>query len=100
MARCTAPVRGHHSASAAAECPVHGGGYGRYGYSGSASYGSYSSPSYLSPGSSGGGRSSGGGPRGSARPRWSPASSSVVYTPTEVLALTPIRDSVENLAKL
>lgn len=35
----------------------------------------------------------------SARPRWSRASSSVAYTPAQVRALTPIRDSVEYLAK-
>ncbi len=98
MARCTAPVRGHRSASAAADCPACGGRYGRYG--GYSSYGSYSSPSYSSSGNSGGGRSSGGGSGSSARPRWSPAGSSVVYTPAEVRALTPIRNSVENLAKL
>lgn len=45
--------------------------------------------------SSGAGRSSGGGSGSSARPRWSPAGSSVVYTPAEVRALTPVRDSVE-----
>lgn len=91
MAQCTAPVRGHRSASAAANCPACGGRYRRYGFS--SSYGSYSPPSYSSSGSSGGGRSS------TARPRWSPAGSSVAYTPTEVLALTPIRNSVESLAK-
>ena len=95
MARCTAPVRGHRSASAAAACPACGGRYGGY-----SSYGSYSSPSYSSSGSSGGGRSSGGGSGSSARPRWSRAGSSVVYTPAEVRALTPVRNSVENLAKL
>lgn len=95
MARCTAPVLGHRSASAAANCPACGSRYGRYsGYSDYSSYGSYSSPSYSSWGSSAGLRSS------SARPRWSPAGSSVVYTPIEVLALTPVRNSVENLAKL
>ena len=98
MARCTAPVRGHRSASAAADCPACGSRYGRYGgYSG---YGSYSSPSYSSTGSSGGGRSSGGGSGSSARPRWSPAGSSVAYTPTEVRTLTPIRRSVEERAPL
>lgn len=99
MARCTAPVRGHRSASAAAECPACGGRYGRYGYSGYSNYGSYS-PSYSSSWSSGGGRSSGAGSGSNARPRWSPGNSSVVYTPTEVLALTPVRNSVENLPKL
>ncbi len=98
MARCTAPVRGHRTASAAAACPACGGRYRGYG-----SYSSYSpsySPSYSSSGSSGGGRSGSGGSGSSARPRWSPAGSSVVYTPTEVLALTPVRNSVESLAKL
>ena len=98
MARCTAPVRGHRTASAAADCPACGGRYGRYSrYS---SYGSYSSPSYSSSGSSAVGRSSGGGSGSSARPRWSRAGSSVAYTPAEVRALTPVRDSVEKRAPL
>jgi hypothetical protein len=95
MARCTAPVEGHRSASAAAACPACRGRYGRY-----SSYGSYSSPSYSSSGSSGGGRSSGGGSGSSARPRWSRAGSSVAYTPAEVRTLTPVRESVEKRASL
>lgn len=91
MARCTAPSRGHRSASAAANCPACGSRYGRYGgYSG---YVSHSPPSYSSSGSSGGGGSG-----RSARPRWSPAGSSVAYTSAEVRALTPVRDSVEKRA--
>lgn len=95
MARCTAPVRGHRSSSAAADCPACGSRY-RYGYR------SYSPPSYPPPspsysysssGSSGGSRSSGGG--GSARPRWSKAGSSVTYTDAQVRSLTPVRESVE-----
>jgi hypothetical protein len=101
MARCTAPVRGHRSASAAADCPACGGRYGRYsGYSGYSSYGSYSSPSYPSSGRSGISRSSGGGSGSSARPRWSRAGSSLSYTPAEVRALTPVRDAVEKRAPL
>lgn len=94
MARCTAPVQGHRTASGRAACPVCGGGYGGYrGYSGGyRSYGSYSS--YSPAVSSGGGRSSVGG-SGSSRPRWSPAGSSVIYTAAEVRALTPIRRTVE-----
>ena len=88
MARCTAPVHGHRTASGRAACPACGGGSSGY------SYGSYSSPSYPSSASSGGGSGS------SARPRWSQAGSSVAYTPAEVRALTPVRNSVENLAKL
>jgi hypothetical protein len=99
MARCTAPVEGHRSASAAAACPACRGRYGRY--SGYSSYPSYSSPSYSSSGSSGGGRSSSGGGSGSsAKPRWSRAGSSLSYTPAEVRALTPFRDSVEKRAPL
>jgi hypothetical protein len=102
MARCTAPVEGHRSASAAAACPACRGRYGR-GYS---SYGSsysppsYSPPSYSASGSSGGGRSSGGGSGGRVRARWSRASSSVTYTPAEVRALTPVRENVEKRASL
>ncbi len=91
MARCTAPVEGHRSASAAASCPACRGRYGRYR--------SYSALSYSPSGSSGGGRSSGGG-SGILRPRWSRAGSSIVYTPAEVRALTPVRESVEKRASL
>lgn len=94
MARCTAPVNGHRTASGAAACPACSSRYSGY-----RSY-SYSSSSYSSSGSSGGGRSSVGGSSSSARPRWSRAGSSVVYTPAEVRALTPVRDSVEKRAPL
>lgn len=101
MARCTAPVQGHRSAAAAAACPACGGRSSRYGgYSGYSSYepNSYQSPS--SSGSSGGGRSSGSGARRSVKPRWSGAGSSQYYTPEEVRALTPIRETVEKRATL
>ncbi len=98
MTRCTAPVRGHSSSAAAAACPAcryRRGGYGSYGgYIGDRSY---SVSSYSSSGSSGGSRSSGGS-GGSARPRWSQAGSSVVYTPAEVRTLTPVRENVEKRA--
>ncbi|PTQ76174.1 TIR domain-containing protein [Nitrosospira multiformis] len=87
MAKCTAPVEGHRSASSAANCPACRGRYGRS--SGYSSYGS--SPSYSSSGSRSG---------GSARPRWSPASSPLVYTPAEVRTLTPYRESIEKRASL
>lgn len=97
MARCTAPVRGHRSASAAANCPACGGRFG--GYSGYSGYGSFSSPSHSPSRSSGGGRGNSRSHR-SAKPRWSQAGSSVWYTLDEVRALTPVRESVEDLAKL
>ena len=97
MARCTAPVRGHSTASGRAACPACSSRYSGYGsYSNSPP--SYS-PSYSSSGSAGG-RSGGGGSSSSPRPRWSRPSSSVIYTLTEVRALTPIRESVEERASL
>ncbi|MGY4427843.1 hypothetical protein ACVWWO_000320 [Bradyrhizobium sp. F1.13.1] len=103
MSRCTAPVRGHRTASAAAECPACGGRSRSYG-GGFRSYptftSSYSSPSYSSSSSSGGGRSSGGGSGSRVRARWSRPGSSVMYTPTEVRELTPVREAVEKQASL
>jgi hypothetical protein len=94
VAQCTAPSRGHRTASAAAECPAcssrgrynYAGGYGS-GYSARPSYGTESSGSARSSG----GSSSGGG----VRPRWSRASSPVSYTPAQVVSLTPVRATVE-----
>lgn len=90
MARCTAPVRGHSSAAAAAACPAC-----RYRTRG---YGGYSSP-YPSSSSSGSGyRSStggGGSSGGSSRPRWSKPGSSVSYTSAQIVSLTPFRETVE-----
>lgn len=96
MARCTAPVEGHRSSSAAATCPACRGRSGRYG--GYSSYGSGYSSSYLSSTSnsySSGNRYTGG---SSSRPRWSRASSSVSYTPAQVVSLLPIREAVEREA--
>lgn len=95
MARCTAPVKGHRSAAAAADCPACGGR--SWGYSYSPSY--YSSP-YSSSGSGGSSavRSGIGGSGGGTRPRWSKPGSGVVYTEAEVRTLTPIRESIEKRA--
>lgn len=103
MARCTAPVKGHRSAAAAADCPACGGRYGgsrSYGGYGSFASGtrSYLSPSYPSVGSSSV-RSSGGrsGSR-TVKPRWSAGGSAILYTTEQVQALTPVRENVEKLA--
>ena len=96
MTQCTAPSRRHQTASAATKCSTcsacgrynYGGGYGS-GYSARPSYGSETS---------GGARSSGGSSGGSVRPRWSRASSSVSYTPAQVVSLTPVRETVERRA--
>ncbi len=93
MAKCTAPSRGHRTASARAECPACGGGYGRYGgYGGYSSPRSYSPPSYSPSGSGGGGSSS--------RPRWSRAGSTVAYTSADVRTLTPLRQNFEKRASV
>ncbi|MBK7382424.1 MAG: toll/interleukin-1 receptor domain-containing protein [Flavobacteriales bacterium] len=93
MARCTAPRYGHRTASGAAACPAcssRSRGYGSYSHS----YPTYTTP-YASSGRSTGGRSSGGGSGRSVKPRWSGAGSPVMYTPSEVRTLTPVRENVE-----
>lgn len=92
MARCTAPVNGHRTASGAAACPACGGRSHSY-----RSYSSYASP-YSSSGNSWVSRGSIGGAGGNARPRWSRAGSSVSYTLAQVQSLTPIRQTVESRA--
>ena len=92
MSRCTAPVHGHRSASARANCPACGGGYRNNYYS---SYSPYSSPSSYSSG----GRSSSSGVS-KIRARWSSPGSSILYTPAEIRTLTPVRENVEKRADL
>lgn len=89
MARCTAPINGHRTASAAAACPACGSRYRGYN-----SYSSYSSP-YSSSGNYSSGRSSGSGNTRSLKPRWSGAGSTSFYTPAEIRSLTPVRENVE-----
>jgi hypothetical protein len=92
MARCTAPSRGHRTSSGRDACPECGGrsrGWSSY------SRPTYSNPSYAPSVNIGGNRSGGRGSGGSVRPKWSRGGSSVLYTPLEVLALTPIRQTVE-----
>lgn len=98
MARCTAPVYGHRTASAAAACPACGGRYSGYR---SHAYSSSPDPStYSSFGSSGERRIGVGGSGSSGRPRWSRVGSSVIYTPAEVRTLTPVRENVEKRASV
>lgn len=90
MAKCTAPVYGHRTASGRANCPVCGrGSYNRYSL--------YSSPSYISSSSNSSNYSSGS-TKSSSRPRWSKPGSSVSYTPAQIQSLTPIRETVETRA--
>lgn len=97
MARCTAPVYGHRSASAAANCPACRSR--NYGYS--RSYNSYPSyPSNSSSSNSTGSRSSSVGQSRSLKARWSSAGSTILYTPAEIRTLTPVRENVEKRAEL
>ena len=96
MARCTAPVHGHRTASGQASCPACGGGGRNYGYSPSPTYSS-TPRSERSFGFTSGG-SSGSSGRSSTRPRWSPTTSPVVYTDEQRRALTPVREQVEKRA--
>lgn len=89
MARCTAPIRGHRTASGAAACPACGGRYRGYNL-----YPTYTSP-YSSYSSSSGTRSSGGANSRNRKPSWSSPSSSVYYTPAEIRTLTPVRENIE-----
>ena len=92
MARCTAPSRGHRTASAAADCPACGSrsrGYSSYGgYSPTYSNYSHNYPAASSAGGNGGNQRN-------RKPRWSSSSSGAYYTSAEIRGLTPIRENVE-----
>lgn len=93
MARCTAPVHGHRTASGRANCPACGGSSYR-------SYGSYYTPSYPSYSRSSGSssRSSSGGSK--IRARWSSPGSTILYTPSEIRTLNPVRENFEKRSVL
>lgn len=91
MARCTAPVNGHRTASGRENCPACGGRYSSY-----RSYPSY--PSYSSSSNSYGSRSSGQSKR--VRASWAKSNSSIFYTPAEIRTLTPVRENVEKRSSL
>ncbi|WP_353956543.1 toll/interleukin-1 receptor domain-containing protein [uncultured Varibaculum sp.] len=90
MAQCTAPIEGHRTASGRANCPVCGGN--SYGFS--SYYPRNNTPSYGSSPYRSSKPQTGRSSRGS-RPRWSPSSSTVIYTAPEVRALSPVRESIE-----
>lgn len=89
MAQCTAPVNGHRTSSAAANCPACSSRYGRR-YN---SYTNYSPP--YSSSSNGYGSLSGSSGKSRTKARWSSAGSTIYYTPEEIRTLTPVRENVE-----
>lgn len=96
MARCTAPVNGHRTASGRANCPACGGGYRNY-----SSYSAYSSPyssSYSSLANSS--TSSSGGGQTRMKARWSSVNSTILYSPSEIRTLTPVRENIEKRSEL
>lgn len=93
MARCTAPIYGHRTASGRANCPAWGGSYHSYN-----SFSSYTSP-YSSSSYNSRSRVSSGG-QTKTKARWSSAGSIILYTPAEIRTLTPIRENVEKRSDL
>lgn len=91
MAQCTAPRNGHRTSSGAANCPACSSRSYR-SISNYDNFGTNYSPYYSSS------RSSSSGTR-SVKPRWSRSTSPVYYTSAEVIALIPIRRTVESLAQ-
>ncbi len=98
MARCTAPVHGHRTASGRANCPACGGSSYR-SYNSYPSYPSYPSYSSSSNSSTSSGSNSGSG-QTKTKARWSPAGSTILYTPAEIRTLTPVRENVEKRSEL
>ena len=98
MPQCTAPVNGHRSASAAANCPACRGGYYSHTYRSYPTYSSHmSSPQSLSSNTS---SSRDSGTSAKTRASWSPLGATVLYTPEELRTLTPIRENVEKRSKI
>jgi hypothetical protein len=100
MARCTAPVYGHRTASAAANCPVcryKSRGYQSYSYFDPTPRASFSSSS--SSGSSGRSSNYNISKGRTKKPSWANLGSSIYYTPAEIKTLTPARKVVEKRAE-
>ncbi len=92
MARCTAPVHGHRTASARANCPACGG---RSSYRSYNPYDSYSAPSTYRNSATYNTKKT----PSKSRANWSPSGSTVLYTAPELRTLTPIRKNVEKRAE-
>lgn len=92
MARCTAPINGHRTASGRANCPVCGRGFRGYGIQ----------PTYFSPAFSSANnfpQTSSSGPN-KVKARWSSAGSTILYSPAEIRTLTPVRENIVKRSEL
>lgn len=98
MAQCTAPIRGHRTAAAAAACPVCGGRRSYYKHfvynphsSFSSGHSNVSNDTYFSRTSS---------YVTKKKAKWSPAGSTVFYTPAQIMTLTPVRENIVKQTKV
>ncbi len=94
MAQCTAPVYGHRSTAAAANCPACGG-RSRYG----SSYSSYGGSSYGGGGGSTYGSSYGSLSSGGSTSRRTRTGKSVSYSPTEWRSVQPYAEKAAEQAR-
>lgn len=88
MVRCTAPVRGHRTASAAADCPACSS---RSRYRSYNNYSNYNIPSNKGSSTQ---RISSNNSQSKRKASWSPSTSTVLYTPQQINTLTPVRRNV------
>lgn len=95
MMRCTAPVRGHRTASAAADCPACSS-RSRSHYGGYSSFSNYSTPSSHRSSTQ---RISSNNTQSKKKASWSPSTSKILYTPAQINTLAPVRKNVEKRAE-
>lgn len=87
MAMCTAPIKGHRSERARRNCPACGG---RSNYNYQRFTSSTPRPTNTSTNRSN---------TNKQKANWSPKNSNVLYTPSEIKTLTPVRKRVEERSK-
>jgi len=94
MAKCTAPINGHRTESGRLSCPVCGrlGGRGAYLPAYRDRWYTSNSISYSS-GTTNSGKTNSGSKQ---KAKWSPAWSTVLYTPAQIRTLTPVRENIIN----
>ncbi len=98
MAQCTAPIRGHRTAAAAAACPVCGGRRSYYRQFGYNTYSSFLSQYSSTPRGVYSFRTTNDGIKKKAH--WSPADSKILYTPAQIMTLAPVRENIVKQPKI
>lgn len=102
MAKCTAPINGHRTASGRANCPVCGQrGYNSYLSNFPQCYSPLTSSSIGSSPTSNKSKSGGSsGKQTKVKAHWAKSSSTILYTPEEIRTLTPVRKNVEKRSEM